>query len=103
MTNQSNSTDSIELEQAREELRKEIALAEDMEGLLKDERFKRVFLERFMKEIVQEESMGLISTNEIIREVALDKIKSAKYVQAYIDYTIGRGESAKAEMLEGEK
>lgn len=101
MTNQINSTDSMELELAKESLRKDVALGEDLEGLLKDERFQRVFVKNFCTDVVIEETKQLISQNEIIRDSALEKIKAAKYLEAYIDYILSCGTAAKADLTEG--
>jgi hypothetical protein len=95
-------TDSVELEQARESLRKDVALAEDLAGLKNDERFIRLIMTNFCKEIVEEQTNQLISANEIIRDGALEKIKAAKFLEAYMDYVTDCGNAAKAELLEGE-
>ena len=99
MTNQTNSTDTVE--QEREQLRKEISLAEDLKSLQEDERFKRVFSEELLDRVVKYETSQLISGNEIIREVALEKIKAAKYLEAFMDYVLSVGASAKADLLGG--
>ena len=100
MTNQTNSTDTVE--QEREQLRKEISLAEDLKSLQEDERFKRVFSEELLDRVVKHETGQLISGNEIIREVALEKIKAAKYLEAFMDYVLSVGVSAKADLLGGD-
>lgn len=99
MTNQT--TDSVELEEAREILRKEVQLGEDLEYLQKDERFQRVFTENFCKNVVEQETYQLVSQNELVREAALEKIKAARYFEAYIDYVRDVGNAAKAELLDG--
>ena len=101
MINQMNSTDSMELELVKESLRKDVSLAEDLEGLLKDERFQRVFVRNFCTDVVIEETKKLISPNEVIRESSLEKIKAAKYLEAYIDYVADCGIAAKADLAEG--
>lgn len=100
MTNQRNSTDTVE--QEREQLRKEISLAEDLKSLQEDERFKRVFSEELLDRVVKYETSQLISGNEIIREVALEKIKAAKYLEAFMDYVLTVGEGAKADLVNGD-
>ena len=101
MTNQNNSTDSVELELARESLRKDVELAEDLADLMQNDKFINVFVENFCKTVVAEETKRLISQNEIVREAALDKIKAAKYLEAYMDYVKDCGTAAKADLLEG--
>lgn len=101
MTNPHNSTDSIELELAKESLRKDVQLAEDLEGLMQDQRFQNVFIENFCKTVVESEAKQLISGNEIIRDAALEKIKAAKYLEAYMDYVKDCGDASKADLLNG--
>lgn len=102
MTNQINSADSIDLELAKEALRKDVSLAEDLEGLQNDERFQRVFLENFCKAVVEEETKQLISANELVRAAALEKIKAAKYFEAYMNYIKDVGNAAKEDLLKGD-
>jgi len=102
MTNQTNSADSNDLELAKEALRKDVSLAEDLEGLQNDERFQRVFLENFCKTVVEEEAKQLISANEMVREAALEKIKAAKYLEAYMSYIKDVGNAAKEDLLKGD-
>lgn len=101
MTNQTNSADSVDLELAKEELRRDISLMEDLESLRTDERFQRVFIEDFCDRVVKAETAQLISQNEYVREAALEKIKAAKYLEAYMSYVVDCGNAAKTDLLEG--
>jgi hypothetical protein len=101
MTTQTYSTDSVELEIARESLRKEVTLMEAVMQLRENEQFKLVIAEGFLTNVVNNEVSGLISQNEIIRASALDKIKAAQYLKAYLDYVTDCGLAAKMELLEG--
>jgi hypothetical protein len=101
MTNQEKSTDSVELDNALKGLRYEVALADDLKGLLGDQRFINVFLEDFCKKTVAHEVGQLISANEILREGALEKIKAAKFFEAYMDYVLSCGSAAKSDVAKG--
>ena len=100
MTNQSNSTDSMELEEAREAIRKDIQLSEDLEGLLQDERFQRVFLENFCKKVIQDEVWNLLTSNEMVHDQALLKIKSAKALELYMESVQYNGDAARADLAQ---
>ena len=66
-----------------------------------NEQFKLVIANGFLTNVVNNEVSGLISQNEIIRASALDKIKAAQYLKAYLDYVTDCGLAAKMELLEG--
>lgn len=101
MTNQENSADSIDLELAKEALRSEVKLAEDLESLLNDDKFQKVFMKDFCENVLKNEAAQLISQNEIVRTSALEKIKAVKYFEAYINYIKDVGNAARMELLEG--
>lgn len=101
MTNRMSSTDTVELEIAREELRNEVKKAEMLEALQGDERFIKVIMEGFIEDVVKYESDNLISPNELVREAALNKIKSAKYLKAYMQYVQDCGNAARIELAGG--
>ena len=104
MTNQDNSTDSMELEDAREALRGDIQLGEDLEGLMQDDRFKRVFLENFCKRVIADEVGNLLTSNELVHDQALLKIKAAKALELYMEQIAYNSDAAKddlAQMSEG--
>jgi hypothetical protein len=101
MTTQAYSTDSVELEIVRESLRKEVVLMEAVMQLRENEQFKLVIADGFMTNVVNNEVSGLISQNEIIRASALDKVKAAQYLKAYLDYVTDCGLASKMELLKG--
>jgi len=101
MNTQLDSTDSVELEIAREELRKEIAKADALEWLMGTDQFKLVILDGFIKGVVNGEAKQLISPNEIVSAIALDKIKAAKYLEAFMQYVTDCGMAAKMDLAKG--
>ena len=70
----------------REELRKEelkVKLA--LENLLSNEDFKLVIIDKFINDVHNKSSLGVISTDEKIRINTLEELKSVGYLKRYLE------------------
>jgi hypothetical protein len=89
------------VEDVRDELNAQVRLGEYVEELAKDDRFKELIIEGFIENVPKFEAINLISGNEIIRDQSLDKIKAAKYLEAYLDYVVDTAGAAKYQLSMG--
>jgi hypothetical protein len=91
-------------QQALDEANELVSIGESMDRLLRNEDFRKVFLDRYLKEDVINEGLGLSRIPADRRQLAVDRLMARGFFHSFVNEIIEQAISARDYLstLEGE-